>query len=1693
GLPIDSATITLNEIGREFDNINTGTKPASESIQIREVTGIGSGYSADTYLNRLTWDGQADVGIVFGSALASCNFTHNQSAGERIWQGSALTNLVSSWVDGSKTNYGVYLANDFDTTWTKLDPGNPDSKYTIADENQMNEVEVMFSKSSAKLTVITAPIITTTIYNHDTRKLIINFNEDIDILSFPANLNKLSIEDGTNIVNLGGATVDTSQDSDTIELTLTNAQGNTLDTMKENVLRLVVASNSGILNVDGQAQLRSNTYSSSTYTVSNTAITGTLKDSKSTTVIDKATVKLYDLSGNFKGEAVSDNNGNFTIYANISSGNYNLLISKSPLFKDKIETVSLIAGSTQNIGTFLIDPYGIVYDALTGEPISGATVTLYTSGGILYTGCPEPNPQISRGDGSYNFNVERGSYYLTAKKDGYNDYTSVVFTVGNEAIEWNIPLVSRGVITSTYLSISKQANKKVVSGGDIITYTIDIKNLSSTLNATSLVIVDNLPNGFKYVPGSTRIDGEETIEPTGTQTLFWSLGTLNTQVNKKLTYRVRVSQEIKLGKHTNQATVSAVVGGSSTSAGPAVATVEVREGLFSNRGLIIGKVFEDKNSNGIQDEYEPGLGGVSLILDDGTVVVTDEFGRYSLPGVVEGNHVIRLDTRVLPGGPFFKIKDHNQTQERQSVKETLPRQSIVDRRPLDTWRKKVLSKELSNVSQERKIVPTTKEEKERPRVKKVQKKIKVVRAYSYTAKNNDGQPVIGILEAKSEAEVADILHKRGLSVISIEKEITEEVYQDTEVKRGEGEDITVPTQSSPEDSDVAILQDNFRGRYRSDIPKESKFFKIYGSETVRVNFPVKLLSDDEAKLEEEKDSLPNQFMLVGLADGTLGYLHTSGNITNLDSSVNSPYEDKIYEDGKVKFYLKGLIKGEYLLTGALDTSKQKDYHIFNYINPDKYYPVYGDNSTYFNETETKGKFYVRIDKDDSYGLWGNYNTGEFTKTELTNYNRILSGAKTHLELKDWAKDSNTSLPKMDFFYALSNQERASETFTGKGISGPYWLSRRPILEYSETIRVETRHRERYDIVLHTKRLQRDIDYEIDYYSGRIFFKEPISTYDENDDPNYVVIDYEFVPFSSDSKYYLTGSRLEGKLFDEKITIGGQFIGENHILNNSKLYGTDLVIQPDSSTRISGEWAYSHKYLDSDNSFLKDDNAWKVEGSKDFGKLKFLAYYTDIGSRFRNPINVTEKGLEKYGTTLDYQWDNYTNVVLDHWKNFSTISQTFDRQSSLDIYHQKEEYFLGGGFSYKEYEDKLNLSADRDINSFNLKAGRKLKENLVATVEQEYKKEEAGGVNDAMDNKSYLTTARLDYKLNDDTTIYFKERFIKELHNSYQNITGLGFSRLTSDGEAYVEYGFGGRTAQTNFGVRKEENITEKLTLSSYMNNCISGDKNEENIGFGTIYELREGLFTKFNFENTRTKNSTSPTYKHNSQSIAFDYIPKDTDNSYGIKFEHRKFWQDKELNLLGYAKHKLNEELNLIFNSNYFSQRSSENTLRTEKRLILGLAFRPIYNDKLNLLSKYEYKGELEHSTSGSSTDYHSNTFSWETNYEFNPKVELFGKYALRFQKEEDRGFQTYSLIDMFVTKITRKITNSLDFTSYYRIIHERDNRIIKQAPAVELGILFFKRMRLGVGFNFLDYSDRHHNDEGYSGIGPYFNLGAKF
>ena len=45
---------------------------------------------------------------------------------------------------------------------------------------------------------------------------------------------------------------------------------------------------------------------------------------------------------------------------------------------------------------------------------------------------------------------------------------------------------------------------------------------------------------------------------------------------------------------------------------------------------MIGKVFEDLDGDGYQDQGEPGLPGVRVATATGLLITTDEYGRYHI-------------------------------------------------------------------------------------------------------------------------------------------------------------------------------------------------------------------------------------------------------------------------------------------------------------------------------------------------------------------------------------------------------------------------------------------------------------------------------------------------------------------------------------------------------------------------------------------------------------------------------------------------------------------------------------------------------------------------------------------------------------------------------------------------------------------------------------------------------------------------------------------------------------------------------------------------------------------------------------------------------------------------------------------------------------------------------------------------------
>ena len=204
------------------------------------------------------------------------------------------------------------------------------------------------------------------------------------------------------------------------------------------------------------------------------------------------------------------------------------------------------------------------------------------------------------------------------------------------------------------LSISKTTPMKNVVKGQLVPYTITLRNLSG-LQLRDVRAVDYFPAGFKYVPGSARIDNVPAEPTQNGRQLTWSGVAFGTADEHVITLLLAVGAGVGEGEFTNRARVWNGLTERPLS-GEATATVRVVPDPTFDCTDVIGKVFDDANRNGTQDDGEGGIGGVRLVTARGLAATTDKHGRYHITCAVVpnedrgSNFVLKLDDRTLPSG-----------------------------------------------------------------------------------------------------------------------------------------------------------------------------------------------------------------------------------------------------------------------------------------------------------------------------------------------------------------------------------------------------------------------------------------------------------------------------------------------------------------------------------------------------------------------------------------------------------------------------------------------------------------------------------------------------------------------------------------------------------------------------------------------------------------------------------------------------------------------------------------------------------------------------------------------------------------------------------------------------------------------------------------------------------------------------------
>ncbi|MEN0000709.1 MAG: SdrD B-like domain-containing protein, partial [Pseudomonadota bacterium] len=420
------------------------------------------------------------------------------------------------------------------------------------------------------------------------------------------------------------------------------------------------------------------------------------------------------IGGSVVASTVTNAQGDY-LFADFAPGTYSLLFI-DPATNVGVGSIdNIVVADTDVIidQDLPIDPSGVVYSSANGDPVAGAVLTLTNAAGTaLPAACLLPNQQTQTtgASGAYRFDVVPGADILCPASEteyriamtvpatfepvpstsippqtGSLDATVCLFDIspgGSCALAYSdtpdhtapppyfmafdlepgdpdvvrnhIPVDPVPPVPADGLQLAKTASSTTARIGDILGYTLTLTNTLSD-SAGPISLVDTLPPGFPYVPGSARLD-DVAIRPVGNgNELTFANIVVPPSTAVDVSFNVRVSTSVTPGDYVNLAIgIDGTYGNSITN--QARATVSVRAEPVFDCGEIIGKVFDDRNADGWQDEGEEGLGGIRLSTANGTLITTDEFGRYSVPCAalpdsdIGSNFIVKLDDRTLPTG-----------------------------------------------------------------------------------------------------------------------------------------------------------------------------------------------------------------------------------------------------------------------------------------------------------------------------------------------------------------------------------------------------------------------------------------------------------------------------------------------------------------------------------------------------------------------------------------------------------------------------------------------------------------------------------------------------------------------------------------------------------------------------------------------------------------------------------------------------------------------------------------------------------------------------------------------------------------------------------------------------------------------------------------------------------------------------------
>ncbi|CAN5423382.1 hypothetical protein BH10PSE16_BH10PSE16_26650 [soil metagenome] len=826
--------------------------------------------------------------------------------------------------------------------------------------------------------------------------------------------------------------------------------------------------------------------------------------------------------------------------------------------------------------------------------------------------------------------------------------------------------------------------------------------------------------------------------------------------------------------------------------------------------------------------------------------------------------------------------------------------------------------------------------------------------------------------------------------------------------------------------------------------------------------------------------LPNlrPMMAVGLVEGTI-------NLRNLSPSALQPtqsgdvFERQIqsasrsFDGGKgdvaarAALFLKGKVLGSTLLTLAYDSDKPSDTTLFRDIQPNQFYPVYGDSSARGYDAQSTGKLYVMVQNGTSYALLGDYSTqSDNPARQLTQYARALNGVKARLQ---------EGIYTVEGFASRTSTTQLVEEFRANGTSGPFRLNVNGVVN-SQQVDVLTRDRNQPSVIVKDEPLAAFTDYELEPYSGQLLLKSPVPSVDADLNPVFIRVSYSVD--SGGPTHSVAGADAKVQL-TPGLALGATYIRDADPINQQNLAGVNMTARLGDKTLATAEIAHSSTDLQGSGS------GQRMEIRHDEPQLQARIWGTRTDAGFYNPNSPQSAGQSEYGAKAGIPLDEKNRVVLEALKTSNSVTGAEQSGAEIKLEHSLPgNARIEGGLRYSRTNAASSSSTLSDTSTSLSVAGvasssaqtgfTSARIKLTVPVPNLPQADVFGLAEYAIDGSGGREIGLGgNYAVNASTKLYLRHDFINSLNGAYN---------LNSAVSQYT----------TVAGINTELSDSTQVFNEYRMGDSLNGRSSEASVGLRRLWHLENGLGVTGSLQRIKPL-SGLVSDDSSAVTLGVDYTA-----AADWKGSGQVQWQTSAASRSWLVTAALANKLDAdwtALNRALYNIQTNLTAGGGEHKLInvqSGFSYRPVQTNVWNALGRIQFKRELD-STLGAGLDRDESSWIAATHVNIQPSHHwlMTGRYAAKWANDRSSGLESRSFTQLLGGRSTWDMTERLDIgLQAYRMWGDG---AAESAVGLEAGYLVWKNLWLSVGYNIKGFSASDLASEAYTQRGVYLRLRFKF